>query len=208
MKFTTWCRWCIRFQSSSLLLIKLLVILWVLKKSPPLKLLFSDILYRVWQWMLFKSTYLSILGITILSWLQVTIVNTASFSTLRLQNVKYKAIKNKLSGLSSKKARRHPLKISRERASISSTTGEFIWDHEHTNVTPSKKILSLTWVDDHWAAAIAVLATEKALTRLPSGRTKSLKPQRSNHVILSQLAQLVPPYYQRSSDWYHAFVSS
>lgn len=39
MKFATWCRWRIRFQSSSLLLIKLLVILWVLKKSPHLKLL-------------------------------------------------------------------------------------------------------------------------------------------------------------------------
>lgn len=30
-------------------------------------------------------------------------------------------------------------------------------------------------MDDHWAAAMAVLATEKALTRLPSGRTRSLK---------------------------------
>lgn len=30
---------------------------------------------------------------------------------------------------------------------------------------------------------MAVLATEKALTRLPSGRTKSLKSQRYNHVF-------------------------
>ena len=35
---------------------------------------------------------------------------------------------------------------------------------------------------------MAVLATEKALTLLPSGRTKSLKPQKSNHVILYQYA--------------------
>lgn len=36
------------------------------------------------SWMLVKSTYLSILGIAILAWLQVTVVNTASFTTLRL----------------------------------------------------------------------------------------------------------------------------
>ena len=31
-----------------------------------------------------------------------------------------------------------------------------------------------TWLEDHWAAAMAVLATEKALTRFPSGSNKSL----------------------------------
>lgn len=40
------------------------------------------------RWMLVQSTYLRILGIAILAWLQVTVVNTASFATLRLQNVK------------------------------------------------------------------------------------------------------------------------
>lgn len=40
------------------------------------------------RWMLVKSTYLSILGIAILAWLQVIVVNTASFATLRLRNVK------------------------------------------------------------------------------------------------------------------------
>lgn len=33
-----------------------------------------------------KSTYLGILGIAILAWLQVTVVNTASFAALGLQN--------------------------------------------------------------------------------------------------------------------------
>lgn len=32
-----------------------------------------------------QSTHLSILGIAILAWLQVTVVHTASFTTLRLQ---------------------------------------------------------------------------------------------------------------------------
>ena len=40
------------------------------------------------SWMLVKSTYLSILGVAILAWLQVTVVNIASFTTLRLQNIK------------------------------------------------------------------------------------------------------------------------
>lgn len=40
------------------------------------------------RWMLVKSTYLSILGIAILAWLQVIVVNAASFTTLRLRNVK------------------------------------------------------------------------------------------------------------------------
>lgn len=40
------------------------------------------------NWMLVTFTYLSILGIAILARLQVTVVNTASFTTLRLQNVK------------------------------------------------------------------------------------------------------------------------
>ena len=34
---------------------------------------------------------------------------------------------------------------------------------------------TVTWLEDHWAAAMAVLATEKALMRLPSGRTTSLR---------------------------------
>ena len=49
------------------------------------------------SWMLAKSTDLSILGVAILAWLQVTVVNTASFTTLRLQNVKKKET-DKLSG--------------------------------------------------------------------------------------------------------------
>lgn len=35
-----------------------------------------------------------------------------------------------------------------------------------------------TWVEDHWAAAMAVLATEKALTRFPSGSKRSLKEEK------------------------------
>ena len=48
---------------------------------------------------------------------------------------------------------------------------------------------------------MAVLATEKALTLLPSGRTKSLKPQKSNHVILYQYAShhLIPHYPENSN---------
>ena len=67
---------------------------------------------------------------------------------------------------------------------------EFYESGHHHHTTWSKKILPFTWVDDHWAAAMAVLATEKALTLLPSGRTKSLKPQKSNHVTLYQYASL------------------
>lgn len=40
------------------------------------------------RWRLDQSAYLSILGVAVLAWLQVTVVNSASFTTLRLQNVK------------------------------------------------------------------------------------------------------------------------
>jgi len=41
-----------------------------------------------------------------------------------------------------------------------------------------------TWVDDHWAAAMAVLATEKALTRFPSGSKRSLTKTRAKSAII------------------------
>lgn len=50
------------------------------------------------NWVVFESTYLSILGIAILAWLQVTIVNTASFTTLRLQNINRRGNIDRLSG--------------------------------------------------------------------------------------------------------------
>lgn len=46
--------------------------------------------------MLAKFTYLSVLCIAILAWLHVTVVNIASFTTLRLQNIKRKRPKIKL----------------------------------------------------------------------------------------------------------------
>lgn len=40
-------------------------------------------------------------------------------------------------------------------------------------------------MEDHWAAAIAVLATEKALTRFPSGRSRSLtKTESEGEIVL------------------------
>lgn len=101
------------------------------------------------------TTYLGVLRIAVLAGLQVAVVDVASFATLRLENTKDD---EQTTLVDTRKGNEEgfPKTV---RASKAGTA-----EGGHC-----------TWVDDHWAAAMAVLATEKALTRLPSGRTRSLK---------------------------------
>lgn len=132
-----------------------------------------------------KSTYLGILGIAILAWLQVTVVNTASFAALGLQNAKRRGHTGEVTEHQGKKPEVLP-KAALGELLRHQRKDDFCDFGNHHTTLKKETILHLTWVDDHCAAAMAVLATEKALTRLPSGRTKSLKSQKSNHVALSQ----------------------
>ena len=52
-----------------------------------------------------------------------------------------------------------------------------------------------TWLEDHWAAAMAVLATEKALTRFPSGSKRSLKKQTRIFPHLAGVVLCLPYLY-------------
>ena len=70
--------------------------------------------------MLVKSPYLSVLGIAILARLQVTVVYTASFTTLRLQNVRRGGNTNLVD--TKKRNQMYALKMFR-RASKASTMG-------------------------------------------------------------------------------------
>lgn len=88
--------------------------------------------------MLVKSTYLSILGIAILAWLQVTVVNIASFTTLRLRNAKRRNT-DKFSGHQEKKLRMYSLKTSQRASKASTTGGHFCERGEHPHTTLSKK---------------------------------------------------------------------